>query len=174
MKEIIMSDVSANLTEIQARISKAAKKWGEDPDTVTLIAVSKQQPDDRVVAALEAGHRVFGENRVQEAQVKWPDFKKKYDGTELHLIGPLQSNKAKEAVALFDVIQTVDRPKIARVLADEMRKSNRPLPIYIQINIGAEDQKAGVAIDDADAFIAECRDVHELNVQGLMCIPPSR
>ncbi len=168
-----MSDVSANLTEIQARITKRAKKWGEDPDNVTLIAVSKQQPIDRVEAALEAGHRVYGENRVQEAQGKWPELKEKYDGTELHLIGPLQSNKAKDAVALFDVIQTVDRPKIARALADEMKKSGRNLPVYIQINIGAEDQKAGIDIADADAFIAECRDVHGLDVQGLMCIPPA-
>ncbi|OUR78509.1 YggS family pyridoxal phosphate enzyme [Alphaproteobacteria bacterium 46_93_T64] len=168
-----MTDVAANLADIQARLDKRAKKWGQDASKVTLIAVSKKQPVERVEAALEAGHKVFGENRVQEALGKWPEFQEKYEGIELHLIGPLQSNKAKEAVALFDVIQTVDRPKIARTLFEEMKKAGRNIPVFIQINIGAEEQKAGIAIDDADAFITECREVHGLQVEGLMCIPPA-
>ncbi|WP_169566585.1 YggS family pyridoxal phosphate-dependent enzyme [Sneathiella limimaris] len=167
-----MSDVAANLQDIKARIKKRAEKWGQDPAKVSLIAVSKQQPIERVIEALEAGHRVFGENRVQEAQGKWPELKRKYEGVELHLIGPLQSNKAKEAVELFDVIQTVDRPKIAKALASEMEKQGKRVPVYIQVNIGAEPQKSGIAIEDTDAFVAECRDVHKLDVQGLMCIPP--
>ncbi len=168
-----MSDVASNLADIKARIEKRARKWGQDPKKVRLIAVSKQQPLERVIAALDAGHRVFGENRVQEAQGKWPEFREKYSGIELHLIGPLQSNKAADAVALFDVIQTVDRPKIAAALAKEMAKSGKNIPVYIQVNIGAEEQKAGIAIEEADAFIKECREVHKLDVAGLMCIPPA-
>ncbi len=168
-----MSDVASNLADIKARIEKRARKWDQDPANVTLIAVSKQQPLERVIAALDAGHRVFGENRVQEAQGKWPDLRGQYEGIELHLIGPLQSNKAADAVALFDVIQTVDRPKIAAALAKEMVKAGKSIPVYIQVNIGAEEQKAGIAIEDADAFIKECREVHKLDVAGLMCIPPA-
>ena len=168
-----MTDVAANLAEVKTKIEKRALKWGQDPLSVQLIAVSKQQPLERVEAALVAGHRVFGENRVQEAQSKWPAFKETYADVELHLIGPLQSNKSAEAVALFDVIQTVDRPKIAKTLAAEMQKAGKTIPVYIQINIGAEPQKAGVAIEEADAFITECREVHKLDVVGLMCIPPA-
>ncbi|WP_025897342.1 YggS family pyridoxal phosphate-dependent enzyme [Sneathiella glossodoripedis] len=167
-----MTDVSANLANVQEKIKKRALKWGQDPDKVKLIAVSKQQPLERVEAALQAGHRVFGENRVQEAQSKWPDFRSQYPDIELHLIGPLQSNKSAQAVALFDVIQTVDRPKIAKTLAEEMRKADRQIPVYIQVNIGGEPQKAGVAIEDADAFIEQCRKEYGLQVEGLMCIPP--
>jgi len=168
-----MSDVADNLVQVKARIEKAALKWSQDAAKVSLIAVSKQQPLERVIAALDAGQRIFGENRVQEAQGKWPELKSRYEGVELHLIGPLQSNKAKEAVALFDVIQTVDRPKIAKTLAAEMQKAGKDIPVYIQINIGAEPQKAGIAIDEADAFIKACREEHGLDVQGLMCIPPA-
>jgi pyridoxal phosphate enzyme (YggS family) len=169
----LMTDVAANLAEVREKIEKRAVKWGEDPKKVQLIAVSKQQPLERVEAALVAGHRVFGENRVQEAAGKWPTFRETYPGIELHLIGPLQSNKSAEAVALFDVIQSVDRLKIAKALATEMQKAGKSIPVYIQVNIGAEPQKAGIAIEDADNFIKECREVHKLQVEGLMCIPPA-
>lgn len=168
-----MTEVADNLAELQQKISKTAKKWQRDAKEISLMAVSKKQPLERVEAALQAGHRLFGENRVQEAKEKWPTFKEKYDGVELHLIGPLQTNKAKEAVALFDVIQSVDRPKLARILAKEMEAADKNLPLYIQINIGEEDQKSGISIDDADSFIQECREKLGLNIIGLMCIPPN-
>ena len=139
---------------------------------VTLVAVSKTYfaPDIRPV--LEAGQRVFGENRVQEAQEKWPELRRDYLDVELHLIGPLQSNKAPDAVALFDVIQTVDRDRIAEALAREVKKQNRHLRFYVQVNTGAEPQKAGVLPEQADRFIAQCREKYGLNTVGLMCIPP--
>ena len=165
-------EIAANFDAIHARIEKAAEKWERNAAEVDLIAVSKRQSVDAVEAALEYGHRHFGENRVQEAQGKWPALKERYPDIELHLIGPLQTNKAKDAVALFDVIQTVDRPKLARVLAKEMTAAGHSLPVYIQVNTGKEPQKAGVFPEDADAFIAECRDNLGLNVVGLMCIPP--
>lgn len=168
-----MTEVADNLAELQQKISKTADKWQRDASEISLMAVSKKQPLDRVKAALDAGHRLFGENRVQEANEKWPAFREKYDGIELHLIGPLQTNKAKEAVALFDVIQSVDRPKLARILAKEMKAANKDLPLYIQINIGEEDQKSGISIEEADSFIQECREELGLNIIGLMCIPPN-
>lgn len=168
-----MSDVAANLKETLHRIEKSAAKWQQNMEDISLIAVSKKQPVERVVAALEAGHRRFGENRVQEAAQKWPDLKTRFDNVELRLIGPLQTNKAKDAVALFDVIETVDRPKLARILAKEMQAADKSLPVYIQVNIGEEEQKAGVLPKDADSFIAECRTEYGLNVVGLMCIPPA-
>ncbi|MBL4908111.1 MAG: YggS family pyridoxal phosphate-dependent enzyme [Sneathiella sp.] len=168
-----MSDVAKNLKETLGRIEKSATKWKQDPDQVSLVAVSKKQPVDRVVAALEAGHRLFGENRVQEAGQKWPDLKARFNDVKVHLIGPLQTNKAKEAVALFDVIETVDRPKLARILAKEMKEVGRHLPVFVQVNIGEEEQKAGVSPADADSFIRECTEDHGLNVIGLMCIPPA-
>lgn len=142
------------------------------PNSTTLVAVSKTYfaPDIRPV--LEAGQRVFGENRVQEAKDKWPELRTQYPGVELHLIGPLQSNKAAEAVALFDVIQTVDRPKIAEALAKEVRKQSRNLKFYVQINTGCEPQKAGVVPQNADQFIQDCTENYGLKVVGLMCIPP--
>jgi pyridoxal phosphate enzyme (YggS family) len=140
---------------------------------VTLVAVSKTFGADDIAPVLAAGQRVFGENRVQEAKSKWPALREKYAGIELHLIGPLQSNKAAEAVALFDVIQTVDRPKIAAALAAEMKKQGRRLTCFVQVNTGDESQKAGIAVADADAFIADCRQAHGLDVTGLMCIPPA-
>ena len=165
-------EIAANFDAIHARIEKAAEKWERKAADVDLIAVSKRQPVAAVEAALVYGHRHFGENRVQEAQGKWPALKEKYPDIELHLIGLLQTNKAKDAVALFDVIQTVDRPKLARVLAKEMTAAGCSLPVYIQVNTGKEPQKAGIFPEDADAFIAECRDDLGLNVVGLMCIPP--
>ena len=161
------------LVEIGQRIAAAAQVAGRAPADVTLVAVSKVQPAERIEAVLAAGQRVFGENRVQEAQSRWPALRERYDGVELHLIGPLQTNKVRLAVELFDVIESVDRPKLARKLADAFAESGRTLPCYIQVNTGEEPQKAGILPADADAFIAECRDTHCLPVAGLMCIPPA-
>lgn len=149
-------------------VAAAAKAAGREPADVTLVAVSKQQPDEKIDAMLATGQRVFGENRVQEAEVRWENRR---EGVELRLIGPLQSNKVKEAVALFDVIETVDREKLARALADEIAKSGKRPRLYVQVNTGEEPQKAGIAPVEADAFIALCRDLG-LEIEGLMCIPP--
>lgn len=154
---------------IIGRIAAAARACGRDPASVSLTAVSKQQDWPAVAPVLEAGHRIFGENRVQEARERW---EARRGEVELRLIGPLQSNKAADAVALFDVIETVDREKIARVLADEVQKKARPVRFYIQVNTGEEPQKAGIAPGEADAFIAACRNDYTLAVEGLMCIPP--
>lgn len=160
------------LDEVRDRIAAAARAAGRDPAEVTLVAVSKQQPAERIEAVLAAGHRVFGENRVQEAEGRWPALREQYPGIELHLVGPLQTNKVKMAVELFDVIQSVDRPKLARKLAETFAETGRPLPCYVQVNTGAEAQKAGVPPEAADAFIAECREEHGLDIAGLMCLPP--
>ena len=159
------------LTDIKNRLSSACDAAGRSADEVTLIAVSKVQPIERVEAVLEAGHRVFGENRVQEAQGKWPDFMDRYDGIELHLIGPLQSNKTRAAMELFDVIHTVDRAKLARAIARIGDEIDRHPDIFVQVNTGDEDQKAGCSIDDAPKLIALCRELN-LRLRGLMCIPP--
>lgn len=164
--------VAAQLAVVRARIGVAAKTVGRDPASVTLVAVSKTQSAERIAAALEAGQRVFGENRVQEAAAKWPALKQAWPQVELHLVGPLQTNKAREAVALFDVIETIDRPKLAQVLAAEIARSGRRPACYVQINTGEEPQKAGVMPAAADAFIRLCRDEMSLPVVGLMCIPP--
>lgn len=145
---------------------------GRAPGSVTLIAVSKTFEAEDIRPVLDAGQRVFGENRVQEAMGKWPALRTEYEGIELHLIGPLQSNKAREAVATFDVIHTIDREKIARALKVEMDRQGRSLPCYLQVNTGEEPQKAGVSPTEVDAFLALCRDEIGLNVVGLMCIPP--
>lgn len=160
------------LAEIRERIARAAREAGRDPAEVTLVAVSKQQPPERIEAVLAAGHRVFGENRVQEAEARWPALRARYPGVELHLVGPLQSNKVRRAVELFDVIQSLDRPKLARKLAEVFADTGRRLPCYIQVNTGEEPQKAGVLPAEADAFVALCRDELGLPVKGLMCIPP--
>ena len=165
-------DIAANFDEIKERIRKSAAQWERNAADVDLIAVSKRQPVEAIEAALAYGHRHFGENRVQEAQQKWPDLKARFADIELHLIGPLQTNKVKDAVALFDIIQTVDRPKLARVLAREMAAAGREIPVYIQVNTGKEPQKAGIFPEDADDFIKACRDDLGLKVIGLMCIPP--
>lgn len=167
-----MPDIAQNLADVKARIAAAAERVGRHAREVELIAVGKVQPDERVEAALLAGQRVFGENRVQEAKGKWPGFRETFDGIELHLIGPLQTNKVAEAVALFDIIQTVDRPKLAQALAKEMEKTGRRPGCLIQVNTGEEDQKAGILPADADAFIQECRAEFNLPIKGLMCIPP--
>ncbi|YBV96269.1 YggS family pyridoxal phosphate-dependent enzyme [Phyllobacteriaceae bacterium JZ32] len=172
-----MSDAATNvigrLENVRSAIAGAEKEAGRPQGSVTLVAVSKTfgPPDIRPV--LEAGHRVFGENRVQEAQAKWPELRQAYAGIELHLIGPLQSNKAADAVALFDVIETVDREKIAATLAAEMKKQNRFPRLYVQVNTGMEPQKAGIAPTEAEAFVRRCRETHGLAIEGLMCIPPA-
>jgi pyridoxal phosphate enzyme (YggS family) len=160
------------LKDIQDRVEKEALRVGRDPKTVQLIAVSKVQPNARVEEVLQAGHRVFGENRVQEAAGKWPAFKENHSGVELHLIGPMQSNKVRQAMELFDVIHTVDRPKIAQSIARIKDETGSCPRLYIQVNTGAEPQKAGVLPDEADGFIGMCRDLG-LPIEGLMCIPPS-
>jgi len=160
------------LKEVRERIAQAEGEAGRDAGSVELIAVSKTFDADAIRPVLEAGQRVFGENRVQEAQGKWPGLKEDFSAIELHLIGPLQSNKTKEAVALFDVIQTVDRAKIARAIAGEMEKQGKTVRLYVEVNTGLEDQKAGVAPDDCASFLAMCRKELGLEIEGLMCIPP--
>ena len=167
-----MSTVTERLAEVRGGIARAARDAGRDPAAVTLVCVSKTFDAEAIVPVLEAGERVFGENRVQEAQGKWPTLRTRYPGTEVHLIGPLQSNKAADAVALFDVIETVDRLKIAHALADAVQKAGRQPKLFVQVNTGAEPQKAGVLPGEADAFIGRCRDDYGLAVAGLMCIPP--
>ena len=162
-----------NRSDISAKIDAARAQALTPAESTVLIAVSKGHTAARMEEALALGQRVFGENRVQEAQEKWPALKLKYPDIELHLIGPLQSNKAKEAVALFDVIETLDRPKLAEALAAEMGRQNRQLPCFIQVNTGEEAQKAGVLPGEADDFIRECREKWKLPVVGLMCIPPA-
>ena len=166
------SSVAENFAAIRSRIDAAARGADRDPGTVRLVAVSKMQPADRVTAALAAGHRLFGENRVQEAQGRWTALRADYPDLVLHLVGPLQTNKVKDAVALFDTIESVDRPKLARALAREMERSGRRPDCLIQVNTGEEPQKAGIAPDGLTDFLALCRDELELPVRGLMCIPP--
>jgi len=160
-----------SLSEINSRIEAACAKVGRDTDTVKLIAVSKVQPLDRVHAVLDKGHRLFGENRVQEAASKWPEFREHYGTIDVHLIGPLQSNKARQAMELFQAIHSVDRPKLAKNIARLAQEMGKCPELFLQINTGEEPQKAGVLPSDADIFIAECR-AQDLPVQGLMCIPP--
>lgn len=165
-------DIAANLAAINQRLSRALAEAGRMRAPV-IVAASKMQGEDRIRRAIAAGLTVFGENRVQEAKAKWPAIRADHPGIELRLIGPLQSNKAAEAVALFDVIETVDRPKIARALAEEMARQGRRPRLLVQVNTGAEPQKAGVLPEDADAFLEACRDDYGLAIEGLMCIPPA-
>jgi PLP dependent protein len=164
--------LESKIAAVRAKIIAAAREANRDPASVTLIAVSKTFDVPDIQTVIDAGERVFGENRVQEAQKKWPALKAARPDLELHLIGPLQSNKAREAVALFDVIHTVDRPKIATALAEEMQKQKRAVQLFIQVNTGEEAQKAGIAPTDAKAFIDHCRRDLNLTISGLMCIPP--
>jgi hypothetical protein len=164
--------ITANLAQIRARIAAAARVAGREAGAVTLVAVSKTHPQEAIEAALAAGQRVFGENRVQEAQQKYPALKERYPDLILHLIGPLQTNKVRDAVALFDVIETVDRPRLAAALAAEMAKTGKRPDCFIEVNTGEEAQKAGIAPDEAGAFVGECRERLRLPLRGFMCIPP--
>lgn len=159
------------LQEIRTRIHKAEDAAGRAPGSVTLVAVSKKQPNDRVEAILEQGHRCFGENRVQEAAGKWPDFRECFQGIDLHLIGPLQTNKARQAFELFQAIHSVDRPKLAKTIARLAQEEGHCPDLFIQVNTGEEEQKAGILPAEADDFIKDCKGL-DLPVKGLMCIPP--
>ncbi|WP_282604779.1 YggS family pyridoxal phosphate-dependent enzyme [Pelagibius sp. Alg239-R121] len=165
-------DIQQNLSDVRQQIAAAADKAGRREEEISLVAVSKTHAAEQIEAALEAGQRVFGENRVQEAQSKFPALKTSWPGLELHLIGPLQTNKVKEAVGLFDVIQTLDRPKLAQALAREMQRSGSRPDCFIQVNTGEETQKSGIAPADIEAFLNLTRDDLGLPVVGLMCIPP--
>jgi pyridoxal phosphate enzyme (YggS family) len=164
---------SRRLAEIAARIETARRRFGPPPERVALIAVSKTFPASAVLPFLEAGQRRFGENRVQEAKAKWPELRARFPDIELHLIGPLQTNKVREAVALFDVIETVDREKLAAALRAEFERVGKNLPCFIEVNIGGEAQKSGVAPADTLRFVALCRETYGLNIIGLMCVPPA-
>ncbi|RRH90906.1 YggS family pyridoxal phosphate-dependent enzyme [Mesorhizobium tamadayense] len=168
-----MTSAAEQLHAVKARIANAEREARREPGAVTLVAVSKTFSADEIRPVLEAGQRVFGENRVQEAQGKWPALREAFPDIELHLIGPLQSNKAKEAVAFFDVIETVDREKIAAELAKEIARQGRSPKLYVQVNTGSEPQKAGIEPREAVAFVKRCREVHGLAIEGLMCIPPA-
>jgi pyridoxal phosphate enzyme (YggS family) len=161
------------LAEIQAAIARAARDVGRSPADITLVAVSKTFPPEAIEPVLAAGQRVFGENYVQDAKAKWPALRERHDGVELHLIGPLQSNKAKDAVALFDAIHTLDRPSLAQALAKEIARQGRAPRLLVQVNTGEEPQKGGVPPGEVDAFLAACRETYGLTVSGLMCIPPA-
>ncbi|WOC16435.1 YggS family pyridoxal phosphate-dependent enzyme [Pseudochrobactrum sp. MP213Fo] len=166
------ASIAENLKTIRQSLALGLSEAKRDAGSVTLVAVSKTFSAEEILPALHEGQRIFGENRVQEAQSKWPLLREKFADIELHLIGPLQSNKTAEAVALFDVIQTVDREKIAATIATEMQRLGRKLKLFVQVNTGDEEQKAGIAPSEAVAFVNRCRDVHGLDIAGLMCIPP--
>lgn len=167
------NQVSHNLEEISTRIKALAKAFARKSQDIHLVAVSKVQPEEKIEAALAAGHRLYGENRVQEAQTRWAHRRASYPDLVLHLIGPLQTNKVPEAVALFDVIETLDREKLARALGKEMQKQSRVLPCFIQVNTGGEEQKAGIEPQNLPDFLTFCRVECGLEVAGLMCIPPA-
>ena len=164
---------AARLAAVNRQIADACRLAGRDPAQVCLVAVSKTFPAGDIAPVIAAGQRVFGENRVQEARAKWPQLRAGHPDVRVHLIGPLQSNKAREAVETFDAIHTIDRPKIAAALAEEMARLGRRPQLFVQVNTGAEPQKAGVLPEAADAFLARCRDEFALEISGLMCIPPA-
>ena len=166
------SEAATPLEAVRAEIAKACKASRREPNDIALIAVSKTQPAEAIEPLLEQGHRIFGENRVQEAQDKWPVLREAYPDTELHLIGQLQSNKAEDAVALFDCIHSLDRPSLLKALAKAMDKLEKRVPCFIQVNIGGEDQKGGCAVNDLPEFLAKARDAG-IPVVGLMCLPPA-
>jgi pyridoxal phosphate enzyme (YggS family) len=166
------SSVGASLRDIRLTIAEAARVSGRDPASVKLVAVTKTVPEAAIEVAIAAGQHCFGENRVQEAKAKWPGLKARHPGLELHLIGPLQTNKVRDAVALFDVIETLDRPKLAAALADEMERTGARPRLFVQVNTGEEPQKAGVLPADIDGFVRTCREEHKLDIDGLLCIPP--
>ncbi len=160
------------LAKVRAEIARACAKAKRDPDSVTLVAISKTFGAEAIEPVIAAGQRVFGENRVQEARAKWPALKARYPDVALHLVGPLQSNKAKEAVALFDAIHSLDRASLAEALAKEIARQGRQPTLFVEVNTGAEPQKSGVLPEETDAFIAACRERHGLAIAGLMCLPP--
>jgi hypothetical protein len=166
-------DIGLALAQVQAEIARACREAGRDPAGVTLIAVSKTFAAAEIAPAIAAGQKVFGENRVQEAKAKWPALQAKHPGLELHMIGSLQSNKAKEAVALFDAIHSLDRPSLAEALSKEIAKQGRRPRLLVEVNTGAEPQKAGVLPQDVDGFVARCRESWGFEIDGLMCIPPA-
>jgi hypothetical protein len=172
-EDALRARIAANLAAVRARIAEACARAGRPPGAVTLVAVSKTHPEAAVAAALEAGQAVFGENRVQEAAAKFPGLRPAWPGLRLHLVGALQTNKAREAVRVADVIESLDRPKLAAALAEAMAKEGRRPALLVQVNTGEEPQKAGVARAEADAFLRACREEYGLPVEGLMCIPPA-
>jgi len=165
--------LTSKVETVLRNIRAAAKGSGRRPEDIRLVAVSKTRAADAITPLLDQGQRLFGENKVQEAAGKWPALREKYSDVELHMIGPLQSNKVRQAIRIFDVIETIDRPKLARAIARISREENTSCVCYIQINIGQEQQKAGIDPEDADSFIALCRDELKLDIAGLMCIPPA-
>jgi pyridoxal phosphate enzyme (YggS family) len=169
---IVGDDASTRLARVREEIARAAREAGRAPESITLVAISKTFGADAIRPVIAAGQRVFGENRVQEAQAKWPALRAEHAGLELHLVGPLQSNKARDAVALFDAIHSVDRPSLCAALAKEIERQGRSPLLFAEINTGAEPQKAGVLPEQADAFLAACRDTYGLTIGGLMCLPP--
>jgi len=169
---IAPTEAATALAGVRHEIEAACQTAGRDPATVTLVAISKTFPADAVEEVIAAGQRVFGENRVQEAKSKWPALKARHPGLELHLVGPLQSNKVKDALALFDAIHSVDRPSLCAALAKEIARAGRQPQLFVEVNTGAEPQKAGVLPENADTFLARCRDEYGLRIDGLMCIPP--
>ncbi len=173
MNESTSTPSVMRLNEVRAALARAAEGAGRDPSEVTLVAVSKTFEAEDVAPIIEAGQRVFGENRVQEAKMKWPGLREGRPDIELHLIGPLQTNKVRDALRIFDVIETVDREGLAAELAKEMPKVGRRPRLYVQVNTGEEEQKAGIPPGEADSFIRRCREVHGLAIEGLMCIPPA-
>jgi pyridoxal phosphate enzyme (YggS family) len=170
---MLENTAAQRLAEIRANIGRAKERFAPLQADIELVAVSKTFPAEEIVPFLDAGQRVFGENRVQEAKDKWPELKARFPDVSLHLIGPLQTNKVKEAVALFDVIETLDRERLAEALKVEMERAGRKLRLFVQVNIGLEDQKSGIAPNEAAAFVERCRSVHQLDILGLMCIPPA-
>ena len=166
------NDIQNNLTLVEKVIQKQVRNYKLNREDINLVAVSKKQPLERVQAMLDCGHRLFGENRVQEAIARWQDLRPQYNDLCLHLIGPLQTNKVKEAIALFDVIETVDRPKLAKALATEMKKQEKTIPLFIQVNTGEENQKSGVIPSQLEDLIKVCNE-ERLDIRGLMCIPPN-
>jgi pyridoxal phosphate enzyme (YggS family) len=166
------ADAATRLAAVRDEIARACREAGREPESVTLVAVSKTFGAEAIRPVIAAGQRAFGENRVQEAQAKWPALREEHPGLELHLVGPLQSNKARDAVALFDAIHSLDRPSLAAALAKEIARQGRSPLLFVEVNTGAEPQKAGVLPEEADAFLAACRDTHGLTISGLMCLPP--
>jgi hypothetical protein len=171
MQDVI--EPQSRLTEVREKIAQACRTAGRDPAEVTLIAVSKTFDAEAIEPVIAAGQRVFGENRVQEAKAKWPPLTARHPGIALHLVGPLQSNKAKEAVALFDAIHSVDRPSLAEALAKEIARQGRSPLLFVEVNTGGESQKAGVLPEEVDSFLQACREQYRLAISGLMCLPPA-